>query len=54
MSPIATGRTLVVGEMPSLAEIVAATLLIDVMWPPDIDGSAVIPDVVEWTPGIGV
>jgi len=57
MSPIANGRTLVVGEMPSLAGIIVATLLVDVMWPlPSlVDGSAALPDVVgRWTPGIGV
>ena len=63
MSPIANGRTLVVGEMPSLAGIIVATLLVDVMWPPGVDvplpslvdGSAALPDVVgRWTPGIGV
>ena len=57
MRPIANGRTLVVGEMPSLAGIIVATLLVDVMWPPGVDvplpslvdGSAALPDVVGWT-----
>ena len=61
MSPIATGRTLVVGEMLSLAGIVAATSLIDVTWPPGVDvlrpslvnGSGALSDVVAWTPCVG-
>ena len=59
MGPIANEWTLVVGEMPALTDVLAATLLVDVTWPPDIDvplpslvaSSAALPDVAGRTQG---
>ena len=44
----------VVGEMPALTEVLAATLLVDVTWPPLpslVASSAALPDVAGRTQG---